>query len=761
MEYSVGQRWVSHAEAHLGLGVVVDVEGRRVTLAFPAVEEERTYAMDTAPLSRIRYSVGETLYVHNDQAMLVTAVQEHNGLLIYSVTDDDGERHLVPELRLSSHLILTTPQQRLFSGQFDNNSAFSLRVATLSHQARLQQSKVQGLLGARTQLLPHQIHIASEVASRHAPRVLLADEVGLGKTIEAGMILHAQLHSGRAQRVLILVPDSLLHQWLVEMLRRFNLRFALFDQSRIDALRESEEQGNLFHTEQQVLCSLSLLVNNPDIQAEAVAAGWDLLVVDEAHHLHWSEQASSPAYQCVEALARHSKGLLLLTATPEQVGIDSHFARLRLLDPSRFHDLAAFRAEEASYQPLHALVQTLQAHEGPLTAALEEALQPWVGSELAHLREQSPAQIIRALLDRHGTGRVLFRNTRAAIQGFPERKVQAYPLDCPALYQDLRTKLSPEARQDPEIWLAEDPRVAWLQGLLVKLRPATKVLVICAKASTALALENFLQLRAGIRSAAFHEGLTLVERDRAAAWFAETEQGAQALICSEIGSEGRNFQFAHHLVLFDLPANPDLLEQRIGRLDRIGQTQTIQIHVPYLQGTVQEVLFNWYQQGLDAFEHSCAVGVAIAEAVAEPLAQCLLNPQQDSTALIAETARLTEAARAALQAGRVPGVSLVEFERAVHVHVNRGAWIAIALSGDRTLLGFSVTTSGGGMIPDELVARYAVLRMESILRGVARRAASVRDHYVGGHKPIMGADGTPIPPHAPHVARQADAASGG
>lgn len=98
-----------------------------------------------------------------------------------------------------------------------------------------------------------------------------------------------------------------------------------------------------------------------------------------------------------------------------------------------------------------------------------------------------------------------------------------------------------------------------------------KVLVICAKAATALQLEQVLREREGIRAAVFHEGMSIIERDRAAARFAEEDTGAQVLLCSEIGSEGRNFQFASHMVMFDLPFNPDLLEQRIGRLDRIGQ----------------------------------------------------------------------------------------------------------------------------------------------------------------------------------------------
>ena len=97
--------------------------------------------------------------------------------------------------------------------------------------------------------------------------------------------------------------------------------------------------------------------------------------------------------------------------------------------------------------------------------------------------------------------------------------------------------------------------------------------------------------------------MTLLQRDRSAAYFSE-DDGARILICSEIGSEGRNFQFAHHLVLYDLPENPELLEQRIGRLDRIGQSETIKIHVPYIEAEREEQLARWYHDGLDAFEHS-------------------------------------------------------------------------------------------------------------------------------------------------------------
>src|SRR5690606_21771239 len=134
------------------------------------------------------------------------------------------------------------------------------------------------------------------------------------------------------------------------------------------------------------------------------------------------------------------------------------------------------------------------------------------------------------------------------------------------------------------------------------------------------ALEAAIKERFNLNLALFHEGLPLVQRDRQAAWFAEPD-GAQLLICSEIGSEGRNFQFAHHLVLFDLPLNPGLIEQRIGRLDRIGQTQTIRIHVPYVTGSSEEGVVEWYHRGLDAFETSLHGGNDYQEKFKERLLQ--------------------------------------------------------------------------------------------------------------------------------------------
>jgi ATP-dependent helicase HepA len=198
---------------------------------------------------------------------------------------------------------------------------------------------------------------------------------------------------------------------------------------------------------------------------------------------------------------------------------------------------------------------------------------------------------------------------------------------------------------------AGDPYRSWLGGLLRELRER-KILVITASADSAQQLVNEMKQQYGIRVALFHEGMSLLERDRAAAWFAEREDGAQVLICSEIGSEGRNFQFAHHLVLFDLPLNPDLLEQRIGRLDRIGQNAVINIHVPFVVGSARQVLFRWYHEGLGAFSQTCPAGHQVYLKTRQDLQRYLDDPSLPIDAFIDSTHELHQAMDQALQQGR-------------------------------------------------------------------------------------------------------------
>lgn len=639
-DFIPGQRWISNTESELGLGLVLDVEFNRVSMLFLACGEKRLYAADNAPLTRVRFVEGDAIESAEGEQLLVQEVLEQEGLLTYLCVDSDGKVLQLEEMALNHHIQFNKPYDRLFAGQVDPDAWFLLRYETWRRLQQHQQAAFKGLQGGRTSLLAHQLYIAYEAANRLMPRIMLADEVGLGKTIEAGLILHHRLLSGLTKRVLIIVPESLLHQWLVEMLRRFNLRFSVFDAER--CVETPDE--NPFMTEQLVLCSQDFFEHYPQWQEQALDAHWDMVVVDEAHHLQWSEQASSPGYQFVERLSLRSQGLILLTATPEQLGKESHFARLRLLDPDRFYSFKDFLQQEQQFEPVAEAAKLLLSGEklerkaqNDLKKLLKNDNADVLINQLndAELAASARESLLNILLDHHGTGRILFRNSRHTVQGFPARECFGYPL-------------VGQSSEDVTV----DARFLWLVDKLKQLKKQ-KVLLICHRAEQAIALEQAIKNRTNVPASVFHEGMSIIERDRAAAFFADHEGSARILICSEIGSEGRNFQFVQHLILFDLPENPDLLQQRIGRLDRIGQQHVIQIHVPYVQNSPQALLFRWYHEGMNAFRVNCSGAQRLAEIQKEALAKALFSTDQKVIdSFINKTRTLSATIEAELHQGR-------------------------------------------------------------------------------------------------------------
>ena len=625
--YKPGQRWISTAEPELGLGTVLRVEGRNVQMLFTKAGVLRPYAQDSAPLVRAEFRVGQRV-AGKGIAFVVERIEEADGLLVYR-----GEGRELHEGQLDDEQSISHADERLTGGRVDPVAQFELRLEALKRRAAARRSPAWGLKSARIDLIPHQLRVAGMAASRPAPRVLLADEVGLGKTIEAGMIVARQVASGRATRVLVLLPDALLNQWFVELLRRFNLAFAIFDEERCEAIEQAGDGRNPFEDEQWVIAGFGLFDESIKRRAQLLAAGWDLLVVDEAHHLEWSPQHASPRYAMVEALAAATPGVVLLTATPEQLGRSGHFARLRLLDSARYHDLDAYLAEADGFVALSRSVDKLGEHaslDETERAALAKQLEG-DDAALAILdaypgREGSGEALIDALIDRHGTGRVMFRNRRASVGGFRQRLPDLRVLPAESLddgaRQALLVEFHADVQQPPAVLehdYASDPRIDDLVKL-VEQHPQEKFLLICRTRAKVLAIEDALRTRSGVGVARFHEDLSLLQRDRNAAWFAQPD-GARLLLCSEIGSEGRNFQFAHHLVLWDLPLDPDLLEQRIGRLDRIGQNRDIVLHVPVVADSAQHMLARWHHEAVDGLRQSPADGRELLRRFGDTLVQ--------------------------------------------------------------------------------------------------------------------------------------------
>jgi ATP-dependent helicase HepA len=627
-DWSKGQRCASKGEPTLGLGVIAEVNSRQIKVVFPAVGAERVYAKDKAPLRRVVFEVGETVHSNHGMQMIVAEIKEQNGIVIYL-----GDAGILPETELDDAIVFSRPDQQLLAGQINKPKAFDLRLRIWKMRSLALSSPVRGFVGPSIQLLPHQLYIASDVSKRFQPRVLLSDEVGLGKTIEAGLIFHHMFVTGAAKRVLILVPRSLVNQWLAEMYRKFNILFNLMDENQAKELSKSYPDLNPYEAHQCVLQDIESASQTPDLRAQLEETSWDLVIVDEAHHLQWAPDDVGPDYELVEQIAARSGSLLLLTATPRSLGIESHFGRLQLLDPVRFNDLDAFLKEAETYKELAEIANLVETGDIPTAEDKVAALYPDDTQLLASLEgsealDWDPREFLNDLIDRHGTGRVVFRNQRKVMTNVPQRVVHPVRLDASKPYREFMeigisvlsdpvfgqqllagapsfrpadfADLHPKGAQIVKRAWTQDPRLTWLLPFLRE-HIDEKFLLICSQKDVVLALQEWLGGATDIKTAVFHEDLSLLERDRQAAYFAQPE-GAQLLMCSEIGSEGRNFQFAHHLILFDLPLHPGMLEQRIGRLDRIGQTSDVNIHVPFIRNSPSAFLFRWYHEGLNAFE---------------------------------------------------------------------------------------------------------------------------------------------------------------
>lgn len=653
-----GQRWISEMEPELGPGQIISADHRRVTIAFHDGATTRIYTRENAPLRRVLFKTGDQIRARDGRSGVVKSVEEKNNLIIYHTETID-----IPEKDLSDSISITAPFDRLLAGYTDANRDFNLRMSVLKLKEKIAGSSLRGFTGGRIELIPHQLYIAHETTSRHIRRIMLADEVGLGKTIEACLILHRLLVSGRAVQALVIVPDALVNVWFVELLRKFNILFRIIDKEYVESFLSEETDVNPFQEDSLILTSMGILSRYGEFASFAAEVRWDMLIVDEAHHL----REGGREFEIVDSISKMSKDLLLLTATPQQYGERGHFSRLRMLDPSRYGDFESFVKESEIHRRIAGVTgklldgETLSEKDVNLLRELLNdnslgvenfnGLSDGKNNEFRH-------ELVAELLDRHGIGRAMFRNTRLGIGGFPSREVFMEKLDgskaCRQLIKQAFTD-DLEGRAG-ERNFKDDPRIAFIAELLRKL-DNEKVLVICRSKETASAIDEALKKEINVNTALFHEDLTLIQRDRNAAWFAE-EEGARILLCSEIGSEGRNFQFVHNLVLFDLPFDPELVEQRIGRLDRIGQKGPIRIHVPYVEGTPDGCLAQWFHVGLGIFGSTAPAGQEVFETLKDELFR-FVNACEDAGSqkktwedFLERTKKLTLEVSERLKAGR-------------------------------------------------------------------------------------------------------------
>ena len=651
---TVGQRFFSESEMHLGVGKVRLVEFKNITLDFPAVSETRIYRSANS-LERYILDVGEI--VKNEKGNItfpITEIKEENGLLVYY--GRAGKK--LKESEISSKLIFKPSNyfKALSESKVYSTEEYRLRMAAHEIATKWNASQVKGMIGPRVDMVPHQFYLCARACNNSKlPRLMLSDEVGLGKTIEAGMIWHTLHIRNRITRTLILLPESLKNQWVVEMKRRFNQVFTLVDAAFLKSIQDTSDRDSIddiskvhmkinpFLAANNIICTMEFLMQNPPLQKDLKSVDWDLMIVDEAHHLQCEDDWVSKEYQTVYELVSKTKGLLLLTGTPLQLNPESHFHRLQMLDPVRFYDYGKFLEEQEFYKKLALDLSKLPDNPNEKLSydALKKILpknspiRVWLEKETE--QELEANEWIYRIVDALGTGSLVFRNTRKGVGGFPKRVLKAVPLKPDSTYQKIvqMLALKDEERatdyyiqgtlfcQTPQIW-EKDERIVWLKKFL-KQNKKEKVLLITETEQVlkAIATELSKEFETDFFTC-FFEQMSILDRDKASANFAR-EDGATILLSTEIGSEGRNFQCAHQIILWDLPLDATLVEQRIGRLDRIGQKQDIEIYVPYVLKTAQEIMFRWYHEGLDAFTEPRTTGSEFFIKYTEVLLQTILD----------------------------------------------------------------------------------------------------------------------------------------
>lgn len=497
--------------------------------------------------------------------------------------------------------------------------------------------------------LPHQFHALARAISSDRMRFLLADEVGLGKTIEAGLILRELKLRGLVKRVLVVAPKGLVTQWVSEMCTHFGEQFRLVLAEDFAAYGRFAPGENLWRAFNQVVCPLDTVKpvearrgwSNRELEArnrerfeDLIAAGWDLVIVDEAHKLGGSVEDVA-RHRLGQALAAATPYLLLLSATPHQGKTEAFRRLLALVDPLAFPDEDSVtrekvrevcirtekrRAVDADGSPLFKprttrLEPVAWAAEHELQHQLYDAVTEYVrhGYDRAVRERRSYLAFLVLLMQRLVTSstraiRVALERRLAVLDAEPEQ-LALFPsvpfsdleeLDGQEQLEALASaRLSPLDSERGEVaWLLDlaqraesagpDAKAQALLGWLYRLQreerdPALKVLVFTEFVPTQEMLRDYLT-GAGFRVTCLNGSMDIDARQQVQAEFAGE---AQVLVSTDAGGEGLNLQFCHVVVNFDLPWNPMRIEQRIGRVDRIGQRHQVRALNLVLRDTVE------------------------------------------------------------------------------------------------------------------------------------------------------------------------------
>jgi superfamily II DNA or RNA helicase len=439
----------------------------------------------------------------------------------------------------------------------------------------------------------YQVETVRKVLKQFRGRVLLADEVGLGKTIEAGMVLKEYLLRGMVESVLVLTPASLVGQWREELETKFDIACA----TTHDALLRSDTAR--FWAQKRVIASLAL-ARRSDHAAHIAGRSFDLVIVDEAHHLR---DRASQSYRLVDAL--NKRFLLLLSATPVQNDLTELYNILTLLKPGIFKTPKEFRAAYVTPGKPHQPANPERLRE-LMRGAMVRNTRAVVALKLPR-RHAATIRVDAAETERTAYHELAAAARRLAAEGANRLALQhllGAAGSSPAAAAGAVRRLS--GRHVDAAWRAPAQSFASVgtggkEAALIDLlrrNPDEKKLVFVHYRDTLEHLAGLLA-REGFAFARFEGGLSGPAKDAAVAAFRDQ---VPVLLCTESGGEGRNIQFCNTLINFDVPWNPMAIEQRIGRIDRIGQQREVFVFNLVTRGTVEEQILHLLDEKISMFE---------------------------------------------------------------------------------------------------------------------------------------------------------------
>jgi len=442
----------------------------------------------------------------------------------------------------------------------------------------------------------HQVETVRKVLKQFRGRVLLADEVGLGKTIEAGMVLKEYLLRGMVERVLVLTPASLVGQWREELEAKFDIACA----TTHDALLRNDPDA--FWRQKRVIASIAQ-ARRTEHAERLVLHNFDLVIVDEAHHLR---DRTSQSYKLVDGL--NKRFLLLLSATPVQNDLTELYNLLTLLKPGIFKTLREFKAayvtagkprQPANPERLRELMRSAMVRNTRAVVALKLPRRHAATIRVDGVEGERAAYLDLATAVRRLAAAATARDRLSV------RHLLAAAGSSPAAAAGATARFAADHPDDPA-WRALAQRWAALdaggKGValldLLRRNPTEKKLVFVHYRETLDHLAGLLT-RHSMSFARFEGSLSGPEKDAAVAAFRDE---VPVLLCTESGGEGRNIQFCNTLINFDVPWNPMAIEQRIGRIDRIGQQREVFVFNLVSRGTLEEQVLRLLDEKISMFE---------------------------------------------------------------------------------------------------------------------------------------------------------------